>query len=111
VAQVQLHKTTENFEKMERQLKVKEDEAKKREDELRDLVSKVRKLEMEDDLERTFEIRVSNSHPFHTDPDLDPGDQIFGDKDPVPILGLKYLRIRIQGSTFFLQKLIFYVKK
>jgi hypothetical protein len=40
---VQLHKTTESYEKLERQLKGKEDEAKKREDELRDLLSKVSK--------------------------------------------------------------------
>ena len=40
--QVQLHKTTESFEKLERTLKKKEDESKAREDEMRALLSKVK---------------------------------------------------------------------
>ena len=39
--QVQLHKTTEDNEKLQREMNVKVVEAKKREDELRDLLSKV----------------------------------------------------------------------
>ena len=39
--EIQLHKTQENFERMERDLKKKEDESKAREDEIRELMSKV----------------------------------------------------------------------
>ena len=40
--EIQLHKTQENFERMERDLKKKEDESKAREDEIRELMSKVK---------------------------------------------------------------------
>merc|ERR1719278_1373305 len=39
--EIQLHKTQENFERMERDLKKKEDESKAREDEIRELMSKL----------------------------------------------------------------------
>jgi len=39
--EVELHRTTESYEKLQRQLKMKEDDAKKREDEMRDLLSKL----------------------------------------------------------------------
>ena len=39
--EVQLHKTQENFEKLERDLKKKEEESKARDNEIKDLMSKV----------------------------------------------------------------------
>ena len=50
--EIQLHKTQENFERMERDLKKKEDESKAREDEIRELMSKV----------ITFSVKVAGSH-------------------------------------------------
>lgn len=45
--EVQLHKTTESFEKLERTLKKKEDESKSREDEMRALLSKLSVTEVQ----------------------------------------------------------------
>jgi len=45
--EVQLHKTTESFEKLERTLKKKEDESKAREDEMRALLSKLSVTEVQ----------------------------------------------------------------
>jgi len=45
--EIQLHKTTESFEKMERTLKKKEDESKNREDEMRELLSKLSVTEVQ----------------------------------------------------------------
>jgi len=45
--EVQLHKTTENFEKLERSLKKKEDESRAREDEMRELMSKLSVTELQ----------------------------------------------------------------
>lgn len=45
--EVQLHKTTESFEKLERTLKKKEDESKAREDEMRELLSKLSVTEVQ----------------------------------------------------------------
>jgi len=39
--EVELHRTTENYERLQRTLKQKDDDAKKREDEMRDLLSKL----------------------------------------------------------------------
>merc|ERR1719278_1517618 len=45
--EIQLHKTQENFERMERDLKKKEDESKAREDEIRELMSKLSVTEVQ----------------------------------------------------------------
>jgi len=45
--EVQLHKTTENFEKLERSLKKREDESRAREDEMRELMSKLSVTELQ----------------------------------------------------------------
>ena len=63
--QVQLHKTTESFEKLERTLKKKEDESKSREDEMRALLSKV-KYQLEITLPKAiFKIDFSCNWSIH----------------------------------------------
>ena len=63
--QVQLHKTTESFEKLERTLKKKEDESKAREDEMRALLSKV-KYHLEINLPKAiFKIDFSRNWSIH----------------------------------------------
>ena len=58
--EIQLHKTQENFERMERDLKKKEDESKAREDEIRELMSKV----------GMFSVKVVGSHHKYSSPAL-----------------------------------------